>query len=99
MKKNFNKELVVIKEDNEDLKKSTNCWISSNDYVDNDVKQRNHCHVTGKYRWSAHRDWNINLKLNSKFLSYFNNLKNYDFQFIMKKLGEFNLKIIVIQMD
>ena len=50
MKKNFNKELVVIKEDNKDLKKSTNCWISSNDYVDNDVKQRNHCHVTGKYR-------------------------------------------------
>ena len=99
MKKNFNKEPVVIKEDNEDLKRSTNCWISSNDYIDNDVKQRDLCHVTRKCRCSAHRDWNINLKLNSKFLSYFNNLNNYDFQFIMKKVGKFKLKIIVIQMD
>ena len=56
MKKNFNKEPVVIKEDNEDLKRSTNCWISSNDYIDNDVKQRDLCHVTRKCRCSAHRD-------------------------------------------
>ena len=37
MKKHFNKELEMTKEDNEDFKNSTKCWICDNDYVDNDV--------------------------------------------------------------
>ena len=40
MKKHFNKELVVTKEDNENFKNSINCWICDNDHVDNDVKLR-----------------------------------------------------------
>ena len=36
MKKHFNKELTTTKEDNEDFKNSTKCWISNNDYVEND---------------------------------------------------------------
>ena len=64
MKKLFNKELVMTKEDNEDFKNSTKCWICDDNYVDNDVKVRDHCHITGKYRGSTHRDCNINVKLN-----------------------------------
>ena len=56
MKKHFNKELVMTKEDNEDFEKSTKCWVCDNDYIDGDVKVRDHCHITGKYRGSAHRD-------------------------------------------
>ena len=37
----------MTKEDNENFKNSTKCWICDNDYVDNDVKVRDHCHVTG----------------------------------------------------
>ena len=37
MKKHFNKELAMTKEDNEDFKNSTTCWICDNDYVDNAV--------------------------------------------------------------
>ena len=47
MKKHFSKELVMTKEDNEDFKISTKCWICDNDYVDNDVKVRDHC----QYQW------------------------------------------------
>ena len=54
MKKHFNKELVMTKEDNEDFENSSKCWICNNDYVDNDVKVRDYCHITGKYRGSAH---------------------------------------------
>ena len=68
MKKYFNKELVMTKEDNEYFKNSTKCWICDNDYVDIDVKVRYHCHITGKYRGSAHRDCNINVKVNHKIL-------------------------------
>ena len=62
MKINFKKELVVTKKDNEDFENSPKCLICDNDYVVNDVKIRDHCHVTGNYRGSAHRDCNINVK-------------------------------------
>ena len=71
MEKQFNKKLVIVKEGNEDFKNSTKCCICDNDYVDNDVKVRDHCHIIGKYRGSAHKDCNINLRLNQKLLSYF----------------------------
>ena len=47
MKQHFNKELVMTK-DNKNFKNSTKCWISDNDFIDNDVKVRGHCHITGK---------------------------------------------------
>ena len=96
MKKYFSKELVMTKEDNEDFKNSSKCWISDNDYTDNHVTARDHCHITGKYRGFAHRQCNINLKLNRKIPVIFNNLKNYDSNLIMQELGKFNLKINVI---
>ena len=72
-KNHFKKELAMTKEDSEDFKNSTKCWICDNDYIDKDVKLRDHCHITGKYRGSPHRDCNINLKFNDKFLSHLAN--------------------------
>ena len=45
-------------------------------YVDNDVKVRDHCQITGKYRGSVHRDCTIDLKSNHKISVVFHNLKN-----------------------
>ena len=75
MKKHFNKELVMTKKDNEDFENLTRCWICDTDYIDNGVKVRDHCHITGKYRGYAHRDCNINVKLNHKIPVVFHNLK------------------------
>ena len=55
MKQNFNKELVMTKKKNKGFKNSTKCWICYYDYVGDNGKVRYHCHVTGKYRGSAHR--------------------------------------------
>ena len=41
----------MTKEDNENFRNSTKCWV--HDYVDNDVKVRDHFNVTRKYRGSA----------------------------------------------
>ena len=41
MKKHFNKELLMTKKDNEDF------GICDNDYIDNDVKVTDHCHING----------------------------------------------------
>ena len=51
----------MTKEGNKNFKNSTKCWICNND----------HYHATRKYKGFAHRDFNINLKLNHKILSYF----------------------------
>ena len=36
----------MTKEDNEDFKNCAKCWICDNDYVDNNIKVRDHCHIT-----------------------------------------------------
>ena len=57
MRKHFNKELVIT----EDL------WICDNDHIDTDLKVRDHCHITGKYRGSALSDCNINFKSQNSY--------------------------------
>ena len=92
MEKHFKKELVMVKKDKEDFGNSTKRQICDNDYIDNDVKVRDHCHITKKNRGSAHGDFNVNVKLNYKISVVFYNLKNYDPHIIMQELGKFNLK-------
>ena len=58
MKKNFNKELVITKKHDECFEKSTKCWLCHNVYF-GDVKVRDHCHVTAKFRGSG-----LKVKLN-----------------------------------
>ena len=83
----------MTKKDNKDFENSNKCWICDNDYNDGDVKVRDHCHITGKYNGSAHRDYNLNVKLNHKIPVVFHNLKNYDSYLIMQELGKFNFKM------
>ena len=100
IKKHLNNEPVMTKVDNEVFKNSTKCWICNNNYIDNDVKVRDHCHITGKYRGSTQRDCNFNLKLNHKISVVFHNLKNYDSLLIMQDLGTSHpiLKYMLYQM-
>ena len=95
-KKYFSKELVIKKRDTKDFENSTNCWICEIDHVDNEVKAKDHCPITGNYRGSAQRDCNINVKLKHKLFLVFLNLKNYDSRLITQELGKFNLKINAI---
>ena len=88
IKNHFNTELVMTKEDNKDFKNSTKCWICNNDYIDTDVKVRDHCHITEKYRGSEYKDCNINLKLNQNIPIVFHNLKNYYSYLIKQELGK-----------
>ena len=58
------------KKGNGNFKNSTKCLTCNYGYIDNDVKKRDHSHIVTKYRDSAHRNCNINLKFLkiSKFL-------------------------------
>ena len=65
-------------------------------FVDSDVKIRGYCHITGRYRGSAHRDCNINVKLNHEIHVVFHNLNSYSSHLIIQELGKFHLKINVM---
>ena len=65
-------------------------------YVDDDFKVTDHCHITEKYKSSAHRDCNIKVKLNHKIPVVFQNLQNYYPHVIMQELGKLILKLNVV---
>ena len=50
----FNKPLVMTEKDQENFKNSTECWICKKAYEKGEMKLKDHDHVTGKYRRSAH---------------------------------------------
>ena len=56
----------MIKKDQEDLKFSKKCWICKKAYKDSEVKVKDHDHIAGKYRGSAHQECNLNLSLSKK---------------------------------
>jgi hypothetical protein len=65
-------------------------------FSEKDVKVRDHCHITGKYRGAAHQSCNLNLRLTKKIPVVFHNLRGYDSHLIMEEIGKFNEKINVI---
>ena len=55
-----------------------------------------HYNITGEYRESTNKDFNIDVNLSHKIPVVFHNLKNFDYHLIMQELGKFNVKINVI---
>ena len=63
MKEKFNKPLKMTKENEKEFKKAEECHICNKKYTDEDIRVRDHCHITGKYRGSAHQECNLKLKV------------------------------------
>jgi len=83
IKYKFNKPLKMTDQDEEDFKKGEECHICNKKYNKTDKRVRDHCHVTGKYRGSAHESCNLNFKLTDNIPVIFHNLRGYDSHFIM----------------
>ena len=91
IKDNFNKPLIMTREDDKAFTKATHCHICEKKYKVDDVPVRDHCHVTGKYRGSAHQSCNLKLQISAEKIKIpviFHNLKSYDSHFIINELGE-----------
>ena len=90
MKKEFNKPLKMTKKDEEKFKKAEECYICNKKYTDEDIRVRDHCHITSNYRGSAHQECNLKLRVNPEQLKIpviFHNLRGYDSHFIMQEIG------------
>ena len=87
----FNKPLKMTGEDEESFKEAKHCHICEKKYRVDDIPVRDHCHVTGKYRGSAHQTCNLKLQISAEKIKIpviFHNLKGYDNHFIINELGE-----------
>ena len=91
MKKCFNKPLKMTEVNETDFQKATKCYICDKPYKDADIRVRDHCHITGKFRGSAHQDCNLKLQMKPdkiKIPVIFHNLRGYDSHFIMQQISE-----------
>ena len=91
VKKRFNKPLVMTDNDELCFKLMDKCHICSEKYTDKEVRVRDHCHITGKFRGSAHQECNLKLRIKPediKISVIFRNFRGYDSHFIMQQIGE-----------
>ena len=79
MKKYFNKGLIMSALENEEFERSNICWLCGK-LIDFDVKVRDLCHISGKYRKRSRWKCNINLKISKKLFVIFHNLRGCDSQ-------------------
>ena len=63
IKKHFNKPLVMTEVDQQNFKTMDGCHICGEKYTDKDVRVRDHCHITGKFRGPAHQECNLKLRI------------------------------------
>ena len=89
----MNKNLIISEEEEHLIQQSNTCRICEKLIDNDDKKVRDHCHVTGKFRGSAHWICNINLQLTKKVPIIFHNLRGYDSQLIFCELNKFDVKI------
>ena len=90
----FNKPLQMTNRDEEAFGKATHCHICKRKYKPDDAENipvRDHYHITGKYRGSAHKNCNLKLQISAEKIKIpviFHNLRGYDSHFIINQLGE-----------
>ena len=98
MEEHFNKPLKMTEENETDFQKATKCHICDRQYQDKDIRVRDHCHITGEFRGSAHQDCNLKLQINPNTIKipvFFHNLRGYDSHFIMQQIGEIAKKALL----
>ena len=91
VKKRFNKPLIMTEDDEQRFRTMDGCHICGEKYTDKDVRVRDHCHITGKFRGSAHQECNLKLRIkpeNLKIPVVFHNLRGYDSHLIMQQIGK-----------
>ena len=86
----FKKPLNMANEEEQMFKTAIECHICRQQYKQTDIRVRDHCHVTGQYKGSAHQDFNLKLWINPKEFKIpviFHNFRGYDSHFIMQEIG------------
>jgi len=95
IKFNIPKEMIFTEDDAKIYRAATTCHICDGEFSDDDdqVKVRDHCHLSGKFRGAAHNKCNLNYKLPKfypvVFITYLDmtaicSLKNYTMRMVKR---------------
>ena len=76
-------------ENEENYQNLQNCWICDQKIINDKDKARDHCHITGKYSGTAHKECKSKLRIPRKLPIIFHNLKGYDGHIIFRELNNF----------
>ena len=80
------KKMIFGKKEKERFNKETKYWICKGEF-DDDVKVRDHCHFTGRYRGAAHNLCNLKYRKPNFTPVVFHNLSGYDSHLFIKNLA------------
>jgi len=81
------KPMIINEEDKVNFETSTNCWICRKDFEEGEVRVRDGCHFTGKYRGAAHQKCNILFSKPHFVPVFFHNFSGYDAHMFVKNLN------------
>ncbi|XP_022802285.1 uncharacterized protein LOC111339828 [Stylophora pistillata] len=81
------KEMIFTDNDVELFENAMCCWLCGEDFKMEDVKVRDHCHYTGKFRGAAHNSCNLRFQRPKFTPVVFHNLANYDAHLFVRNLG------------
>ena len=80
----------------EEHKNAKKCHVCLKEFFSNDIKVRDHCHYTDRYRGAAHSSCNLMYKIPDYIPVVFHNLAGYDEYLFIKELAKHTSKINVI---
>ena len=93
-KMDVNEPMDISSEQEIEFKKATRCSICNKQFNPDELKVRDHCHFSGKYRGAAHEKFNLDYCFKYfKVPVFFHNLKNYDAHLIIEKANELNKEL------
>ena len=90
IKKHFSKPLVMTEVDEQNFKTMDGVTFVVESTLTR-CAHRDHCHITGKFRGSAHQECNLKLRIKPEDIKIpviFHNLRGYDSHLIMQQIGE-----------
>nr|XP_024218675.1 uncharacterized protein LOC112211371 [Halyomorpha halys] len=90
------KPMLISSEEEQDWTTSKTCYMCQNVFTENNIKVRDHCHLTGTYLGPSCNNCNLR-RVNPSFIPVImHNLSNYDAHFIVKELGNVSGRVEVI---
>ena len=81
------KEMIFGEKEKEQFYNATKCCICNEKSIRGDVKVRDHCHFTGRFRGATHRICNLRYRIPFFTPVVFHNLSEYDSHLFVKNLG------------
>jgi len=79
--------MEFTRDDLEKFNNATHCHVCEKPFAPDNTRLRDHCHLTGRFRGSAHSNCNLNYKDSHCIPIVFHNLFGYDAHFIIKEIA------------